>query len=179
MSPPSAIGSPIKQTGWVQTERAAHEEWAALILRKPIAGALLHRLCSAMGHLNAVVVSQKILAQLLGVSVRSIQRAISDLQKEKWLQVVHIGKGKEAAYVVNDRVAWAQPRDELRLSTFSAKVIVSADDQTKQTLDNNGALRRIPVVFQSERQLPAGPGAPPPSQTIFEGMEPDLPAIHR
>ena len=178
MSPPPAIGSPIKQKGWVQTERAAHEEWAALILRKPIAGALLHRLCSAMGHLNAVVVSQTILSQLLGVSVRSIQRAISDLQKEKWLQVVRIGKGKEAAYVVNDYVAWAQPRDELRLSTFSAKVIVSADDQSKQTLDN-AALRRIPVVFQNERQLPAGAGAPPPSQTIFEGMEPDLPAIHR
>lgn len=180
MSPPHAISAPAKPRAgqWVQTERAAHEEWADLILRKPVAGALLHRLCSQMGNLNAVVVSQTILSQLIGVSVRTIQRAVSDLEKEKWLQVVRIGKGKEAAYVVNDRVAWAQPRQELRLSTFSAKIIVSADDQPAQSLDET-ILRRIPIVFQSERQLPTGPGASPPSQAIFEGMEPDLPFIHR
>ncbi|MEZ7525968.1 helix-turn-helix domain-containing protein, partial [Burkholderia vietnamiensis] len=117
-SAPPAIGVPArhKPGQWVQTERKAHEEWAMLALRKPVAGALLHKLVAQMGYQNAVVVSQKVLAQMLGVHERTVRRAVADLVAERWIQVVRLGKGKEAAYIVNDRVAWGQPRDQLRLS---------------------------------------------------------------
>ncbi|MEZ7525972.1 hypothetical protein, partial [Burkholderia vietnamiensis] len=84
--------------------------------------------------------------------------------------------GKEAAYIVNDRVAWGQPRDQLRLSAFSATIIADADDQDAVTLDG-ADLRRIPTLYPGEMQLPTGPGAEPPSQPHLDGMEPDLPAI--
>jgi DNA-binding transcriptional MocR family regulator len=130
-----------------------------------------------MGHQNAVVVPQKVLAQMLGVSDRTIRRAVADLVAEHWIQAVRIGKGKESAYVVNDRVAWGQPRNELRLSVFSATVIASADDQDEAAL--NATLRRIPTLYPGEKQLPAGPGAEPPSQPALTGLEPDLPALQR
>jgi hypothetical protein len=41
-------------------------------------------------------------------------------------------------------------------------------------LDQQPPLRRLPKL--GERQLPAGPGLPPPSQPFFDGLEPDLPA---
>lgn len=180
ISVPPAIGVPVKnkQGQWVQTERKAHEAWARLCMTKPVAGALLHKLVATMGHQNAVVVPQKVLAALLGVSDRTIQRAVRELVSDKWIQVVRLGKGKEAAYVVNDCVAWGQPRDQLRLSAFSATIVASADDQDTATLEPQD-LRRIPTLYPGERQLPVGSGEDPPSQPSIDGLEPELPAIQQ
>lgn len=180
MSPPYVMKKDIAETRpqrghWVQTERAAHEAWAGLIGRKPKAAALLHHLVARMGRQNAVVVSQKVLAALVGCSVDTIQRSLQVLEAERWIQIVRIGKGKEAAYVINDRVAWGQPRDQLRLSSFSATVIADAADQEPIALGAE-PLQRIPALFAGEQQLPHGAGLPPPSQPALGGMEPDLPA---
>lgn len=171
-----AIGksSTHKPGQWVQTERKAHEAWAKLISRKPRAAELLHHLVAQMGEQNAVVISQRVLAQLMGRSVPTIERAVRDLVAERWIQIVRIGKGKEAAYVVNDRVAWGQPRDQMRLSVFSATVVADLEDQDTVSLDHVD-LRRIPTLFPGERQLPSGDGEPPPSQPSLDGLEPDLP----
>jgi hypothetical protein len=174
-----SIGAPVqnKPGQWVQTERKAHEAWASLIARKPRAAMLLHHLVAQMGHQNAVVISQKTLSKLMGTSLRTTQYAIADLTAEKWIQIVRMnGPGTVAAYVVNDRVAWGQPRDQLRLSVFSATVVADAEDQDAQTMEHS-ELRRIPSLFPGERQLPAGPGEDPPAQPSIPGMEPDLPAL--
>jgi len=164
---------------WVQTERKAHEAWARMCISKPRAAALAHYLIARMGHQNAVVVSQKTLAKLIGCSLRTVQYAIADLIAEQWIQVVKLnGPGTVAAYVVNDRVAWGQSRDQLRLSVFSANVIADADDQDQTTLDNI-ELRRIPMLFPGEQQSPAGPGEDPPSQPLLPGFEPDLPSLEQ
>ncbi len=159
---------------WVQTERKAHEAWAKLISRKPRAAELLHHLVAQMGEQNAVVIPQKVLAQLMGRSLPTVERAVRDLVSERWIQVIRLGKGKEAAYVVNDRVAWGQPRDQLRLSVFSATVVADLADQDTASLDHVD-LRRIPTLFPGERQLPSGDGEPPTSQPSLDGLEPDLP----
>lgn len=178
ISAPPEIGTPAKHKAgqWVQTERKAHEAWARLIGKKPRAAELLHHLVAQMGHQNAVVVSQKVLAELLGVTDRTIRTAIADLVAERWIQVVRLGKGKEAAYVVNDRVAWGQSRDQLRLSTFSATVVADLDDQ-EEALLGHADLRRIPTLYPGEYQLPTGPGEEPPTQPTFPSMEPDLPTL--
>lgn len=179
LSAPPEIGAPAKHKPgqWVQTERKAHEAWAKFCLRKPTASALLHHLVAQMGHQNAVVIPQKVLAQLLGVTDRTIRTAIADLVAERWIQIVRLGKGKEAAYVVNDRVAWGQSRGDLCLSVFSATVVASIEDQDTATLDH-ADLRRIPTLYPGERQLPTGPGEDPPSQPSMPGLEPDLPALN-
>lgn len=173
------LGTPSKNKPghWVQTERKAHEAWANLIGRKPRAAMLLHHLVAQMGHQNAVVVPQKVLAQLMKCSQETVKRAVSDLVAERWVQVVKLnGPGTVNAYVVNDRVAWGQARDQMRLSTFSATVVANHEDQDPTTLDT-ADLRRIPVLYPGEQQLPAGPGEPPPSQPILDGLEPDLPFL--
>lgn len=175
-----AIGAPVKNKPghFVMTERKAHEAWAGLIGRKPRAAELLHILCAHMSHQNAVVVSQKTLAQLTGRSVETVKRAVRDLVAERWISVVKLnGPGTVNAYVVNDRVAWGQPRDQLRLSVFSAAVVADQVDQDEALL-GHGDLRRIPTLFPGERQLPSGPGEEPPSQPAFPGLEPDLPALN-
>jgi hypothetical protein len=171
---PNAIGRELQKTGWVQTDKKAHEAWARFTLQKPTASALLHYMCAFMVDQNALVVSQSVLAKRLGVSQRTIATAISDLAGSQWIQVVRIGKGKECAYVVNDRVAWDKSRDKLSLSLFSSRVVADADDQAEL---EGPPLKRIPVLFPGERQLPTGPGEEPPSQPSFDGLEPDLPSL--
>jgi hypothetical protein len=130
-----------------------------------------------MGHQNAVVVSQKTLAKLLDCNPRTIQRALDDLVKERWVQVVQIGaSGTVNAYVVNARVAWGERRDQLHLAVFDARIITDVEDQPASTLDRK-SLRRIPVLFPGEQQLPTGDGEPPPSEPPLPGFEANLPAI--
>lgn len=172
------IGRPAKQQSntWVQTERATHEAWAMLIQQKPRAAMLMHHLVARMGDKNALVVSQKTLARLMGVTDRTVRSAVTDLVERKWIQVVRLnGPGTVAAYVVNDRVAWGQRRGELwKLSTFSAQVIADADDQVQDALSHDD-LRQIPTLFTGDLQLPDGAGMEPPSQPSIDGFETPLP----
>jgi len=163
---------------WVQTERAAHEAWAALIAKAPKAAQVMHILTSRVGENNAVIISQKNLMALTGASRRTVQRALSVLEDDRWIEIRQVGQnGTVNAYVINDRVAWSGKRDGIRYSLFSATVVLSDDEQPDQAeLGEQDPLRKLPSLFGDERQLPSGEGLPPPSQPDFEGMEQDLPA---
>lgn len=171
-----AVGS---GTGhWVQVERKALELWGDLTARKPRAGQLLLMLVARMGDRNAVAVSQKTLAKMMRCSVDTVQRAVRDLTEENYVQVVRLnGPGTVAAYVVNDRVAWGQPRDELRLSAFSATLVADAADQLEAVLNDSRPLKKLPRLFPGEQQLPTGDGLPPPSEPSLPGLELELPAL--
>lgn len=173
------IGKPgpiATRNTWVQTERKAHEAWAELIGKKPRAAQLMHHLVACMGQQNAVVISQKLLSQMMGVTDRTVRSAVSDLVANKWISVVKLhGPGTVSAYVVNDKVAWGESRNNLHLSVFSANVIADRSDQDLQLLGSD--LRRIPTLFLGEGQLPTGPGLEPPAQPSLDGLEPDLPSI--
>ena len=130
MSPPTDMRREPRGT-FVQTDRASHEAWARLSVQRPAASAVLHLLAASVGNGNAVVVSQKTIAKIIGVTDRTVRSAIADLEAGKWLQVVKIGAGRESAYILNDRVVWADKRDNLRMSRFSAEVIADAEDQSR------------------------------------------------
>jgi DNA-binding transcriptional MocR family regulator len=162
---------------WVQTERAAHERWAKLIGSHPKAAALMHVIVGNMGRHNALVTSVPNLRRMMGCSRNTVLRAINVLKEQNWIEVRQLGGvGTTNAYIVNDRVAWSGNRDGIRYSLFSAAVLLSDDEQPdKETIGSLPPLERVPAMSPSERQLPIGPGEPPPSQPMLDGMEPDLP----
>ena len=164
---------------FIQTERATHEAWANLILASPKSAQLMHLLCAQLDDTtNAVVISQKTLAKLMKVTDRTIRNALAPLVSGHWIQVVRLGStGSINAYIVNSRVAWTKGRDELHLSTFHARVIADADDQLPGMIQEIGKLRTLPLLYPGESQNPVGEGEPPPSQPIFKGLEPALPAL--
>lgn len=166
---------------WVQTERAAHEAWA-MFLGLPgslNASRVLHLLIARMADHNAVVMSQKTMAGLLGVDARTIRRAVAMLKEHRWIETRQIGdRGTVNAYIINDKVAWSGPRDGIRYSLFTANVVISDVEQPDaDQIDTSEPLRKLPSLFPDEKQLPSGPGLPPESQPSFPGMEPDLPAV--
>jgi hypothetical protein len=167
-----------KRQTWVQTERSAHEAWGHLIAQSPRAAQLMHHIVSHMDQSSAVVASYATLAGICGYSVATVRRAVDDLKAGHWVQVVQIGgKGGANAFIVNSRVAWAAPRDQLPMASFSARVLATAAEQDDLTLEGP-ELKRIPHLMNpGERQLPSGPGLEPPSQPSLGGLEPDLPSI--
>jgi hypothetical protein len=163
---------------WVQTERAAHEAWAALIAKAPKAAQLMHILTARVGDQNAVVISHKVLAKLMGVrSSTTVKAALAVLENDRWIEIRQIGQnGTVNAYIINDRVAWTGKRDGIRYSLFTAAVVVSDEEQPdRNQLGQQEPLRRLPSLYRGERQLPSGEGLPPPSEPTLPGMEPDLP----
>ena len=162
---------------WLQTERAAHERWALLAITEPRASSLLHVILAKMGRHNALVASQKTLAQLAGCSDRTVRRSLEVLREGNWIEVRQIGPtGTANAYIVNDRVAWSGDRDGIRYSLFSAAIIVSdAEQPDREELGAQPPLQHIPSLTLGERQMPTGPGLPPPSSPSLPGMELDLP----
>lgn len=167
-----------KGGNWVQTERAAHEAWGALIGKAPKAAQLMHVLVARVGPHNAVVVSQNTLMKLTRASRRTVQRALAVLVEDRWIEVRQVGQnGTVNAYIVNDRVAWTGKREGIRYSLFSAAVVLSDEEQPDcEQLGNQEPLRKVPSLFHGERQLPSGDGLPPPSEPTLPGLEPDLPA---
>lgn len=158
-----------KQT-WVQTERATHVAWGRLALTNPSAAAVMHQLVAVMDKQNAVAVSHKTLAALVGVSVTTVKRALGFLEESRWLQTVRIGPtGSVNAYVINERVAWADYRDNKRFAVFSARIVADVDDQTRLCLDPSD-LRRVPVIHPPEEALPVGDW-PPGAQAQLPGFE--------
>lgn len=166
---------------WVQTERAAHEEWLSLIDRSPLAAKLMHLLVARMSEYNAVIISQATLAELVGATRQGVQKALSLLVRDRWIEIRQIGQtGSVNAYITNARVAWSGPRDGIRYALFHAAVVASSREQPDAAeLDTLPPLRRVPELFPGERQLPAGDGLPPPSEPALPGLEVDLPAMRR
>lgn len=160
---------------WIQTELKTHEAWGRLTIKNGSAAAVMHTLCAMVGEKNAVVVSQAVIAKALGITDRTVRSAIKALEDGQWIQVVRIGKGRECAYVLNDRVAWSDKRSNLHLSLFSATVVADAEDQEPQSIEGP-PLHRIPTMQAGEKQLPTGEGEDPPSQPSLTGFEHDLPA---
>jgi len=164
---------------WVQTERAAHEAWSALIGRKPKAAQLMHLLVANMGKDAAVVTSQATLASLMGVSVNTIKRALMVLSDEHWIDIVRVGseRGGVNAYVVNRRVAWADKRENQRYAAFDARILVAEAEQDSPIADERPPLRQLPALSPGDMQLPHGEGLPPPSQKPL--VDADLPSLTR
>jgi hypothetical protein len=141
-------------------------------MKSPRAAALMHRLVALMGHQNAVAISQKTLAKLMGCSTDTIQRSVRQLREERWIDVVRLnGPGTVAAYVVNSAVAWGEKREDIpRLSIFHAVVVADAEDQPEGAIDRTD-LRRVPMIIPPEQALPVGDGEPG-AQIALPGMEP-------
>lgn len=112
---------------------------------------------------DAVVISQVVLAKIIGRSERSVRTAPSIPRADNWIEIRQLGNAATVnAYIVNDRVAWTGKRDGIRYRLFSAAVVVSEEEQPdRDTLGHQDALRRIPDLLPGEAQLPSGEGLPP------------------
>lgn len=119
------------------------------------------------GSGGVVVISRAAIAELLDVSLPTVQRALKTLVGGHWVQRIKIGGAY--ALAVNKAVAWVGPRGQLGHAVFSATVVASRAEQDAAGL-NPGELRQLPMALPGEEVLPIGE-AEPPAQELITGTE--------
>lgn len=121
------------------------------------------------GSGGVVVITRRGMAELLDVSIPTVQRALRTLIDGHWVHRIKLGGAY--ALAVNKQVAWVGPRGAMNHAVFGATVVASRSEQDAIGLDP-GELRQIPMARPGEEPLPVGQEPQPPSQPGLEGVSP-------
>lgn len=132
-----------------------------LTFEAPTAAGVLMVLLERMNRRNALVASQSTLCKITGKGRTAIQKALTDLRKRNFIEIVRAGN--LSIIVVNARVAWTTDTVlREKLAVFDAQVIVSASEQEHpESLGNETALMQLPPVL-----------VPPEVATMVDDEEP-------
>ena len=118
---------------------------------------------------GVVVADRETMAELIDVSVPTIQRALKVLVDGNWVRRVKIGGAH--ALAINEEFAWVGKQDHKQQAVFRATVIASRAQQSETDL-RPGMPKKFPVAHPGESPLPIGKDPEPPSQGLIEGTEP-------
>lgn len=136
-----------ERTLFVQLYRSALRAMRQLAFDAPKAHGVLYVLLERMNQRNALVASQGTLSKITGQSRSTIQRALAELKKRNYIEIVRAGN--VSVIVVNKRVAWTTDTAlRERLAVFDAQVIVSEGEQYQSDrLDNEPPLVQLPPML--------------------------------
>ena len=146
--------------GWLQFEKRGLKELQTLATRSPAAMGTLMYMLNNMSRSNALVVSQKAIANELGLSLKSIGNSIKLLTDHHFIQSIKVGN--TSVYVVNSKVAWQGERGA-RYAAFGADVMAIEAEQTMD-IDDQTPLKSVPKLHQGERLMVGNEPMEPPDQ---------------
>ncbi|RZI54034.1 MAG: plasmid replication initiation protein [Pseudomonas sp.] len=146
--------------GWLQFEKKAIGELQRLAMASPPAMGALMYLVNHMSRSNALVVSQKAIAEGIGTTRETVNKAIRYLAEHNFVQILKAGGA--TVYVVNSRVAWQGERGA-RYAAFGADVIAIESEQDRD-IDETTPLKSVPVLHDGERVYIDNEQVPPPDQ---------------
>lgn len=121
------------------------------------------------GSDGVVIVSNKGLQEILGVSESTVARALRTLIKGNWIQRMRVGGAH--AIAVNKSVAWVGTRGKMDRAVFSATVIAVRSEQDDHAL-SAPLLKQVPMTQEGEHVLAIGNEPEPPAQGMLDGVEP-------
>lgn len=151
--------------GWLQFEKKAIGELQKLAMTSPASMGALMYLVNHMSRSNALVVSQKAIADGIGATRETVNKAIRYLVAHNFVQVIKAGGA--TVYVVNSRVAWQGERGA-RFAAFGADVIAIEGEQGTADLDDSTPLKSVPRLIEGERLLVGNEPVDPPDQGELE-----------
>lgn len=150
--------------GWLQIEKAVGQALTRLAIKHPAARGTLDFLMVNMGRNNALAISQAAIAKKVGITLKSVSRAISLLHDHNFIEVIKVGN--LCIYRVNSRVAWQGNRGE-RYACFSADIIAFETEQSPKQISTE-PLVSLPMPMPGERLLVGNETIDPPDQQEME-----------
>jgi biotin operon repressor len=146
--------------GWLQFEKKAIGELQKLAMSSPAAMGTLMYMVNHMSRSNALVVSQKAIAEGIGTSRETVNKAMKYLANHNFVQILKAGGA--TVYVVNSKVAWQGERGA-RYAAFGADVIAIESEQDR-SIDDATPLKQVPILHDGERLHVGNEPVPPPDQ---------------
>jgi hypothetical protein len=124
--------------------------WEALaaLIDNRAAAKLYMFLATSCGHDNAVVCTYELLAEELGLSERTIRRAVRHLEDGSHVVVAKIGTAN--AYILNPEEVWKTYEEHKRFCGFSARALASKTE-------NGNLKRRLTHIIEPDSE-PVGEG---------------------
>ncbi len=106
-----------------------------------------------MDKRNALVVSQVALAEVFGITERSIRYAIAFLKQKKALAVLK--SGNTNIYAVNAQIAWKADANGKKYALFDAAVYIADSEQDKPLFDTQlvGHAKSRPAKKQRNKAI--------------------------
>lgn len=152
---------------FVQWEKSSMTAWRKLNMQSPTATNLLTLMIESMNDVNALMMSQQTMAEVLGCSRQTISSAIKILKDGNWIDTVRVGSS--TIYVVDRSVFWTQARNKRHYADFYARVIASENEQKESLakLKKGKDLKRVPRTSEVDR-LTILDDEDPPSQEEME-----------
>jgi len=120
-----AKNSPFNR--WTQFNNERTKELISLAIKHPKAHAVLYFLVDQMDEYNAVMVSYKVIQEVLGVGRTTASQAIKVLKDNGFIAVLKSGTSN--VYAINDTVYWKSWGNNKQYSKFPANVVLSLSEQ--------------------------------------------------
>lgn len=153
------------QGGFYMMSRAAEKNLRALQKENASASLVFSFLREHMAiGTNAVTVSNEAIAAFLGLSTRTIIRAVKHLKDNRYVQVIKVGSTN--SYIVNEQIAFSG-RAGQRSAVFSAMVIAHEIEQ-EEGFDQIKKLKATPIILNNERAIVGSDELPPPDQADLD-----------
>lgn len=113
-------------SNWYQFNRAHTKEMIWLSTTHPMANGVLLFMLDQMDEYNALMCSYQVLSEAIGVTIRTVGRAIQVLKTHGFIAVLKSGTSN--VYVINDKLAWSSWGTNYQYSKFPANVLLSATE---------------------------------------------------
>ena len=115
---------------WVQLNLINVEAIETLTKENPNAMRILLFIMKEMDGYNALVCSQQVIQDALGLSRSTVARAIRLLKNLNYIKICKAGSTN--VYHLNSEIAWKSWSTNKQYAEFSARVLVSETEQDKQ-----------------------------------------------
>lgn len=144
---------------FLQVNEANYESEDLLMSKSMTAYRVLRFLAHNMDNYNALICSYQVMTERLGYSRVALSRAVSLLQKYKYIKV---GKaGTTNVYFINKELYWKSYGTNFSQAEFGAKIIMTSTDQDKENEEIQKEIlkSRTPMMIikeGNENELHAG-----------------------
>lgn len=127
-------------------------------VENPTALRILLFLIRHMDGYNAIGVTQKLLARLLGLSRQTVSTNIMYLREHGWIEIYKLGKAN--IYIVNPEVVWTSYASQKAYCKFQGTFLLDRDDQWDILTKNRTQVKHLDplmlakVVEQFPEEIP-------------------------
>lgn len=112
---------------WTQFNNDHTKELMWLAINYPKAHAILYFLVDQMDEYNAVMVSYKVIQEVMGIGRTTASQSIKILKNNGYIAVLKSGTSN--VYAINDNVYWKSWGNNRRYSKFPATVVLALSEQ--------------------------------------------------
>ncbi len=137
------ISDEQKNKNFVQLYRNHIDDIARLAGENYSAYKLFMLLIKHMDGTNALAASNTALSEILGMSTRTIQRAVKYLKDGGWISVLKSGTSN--VYAVNHDIVWTSYGNQKSYSKFKANVLLSSSENAEY-LNNPNATTHYKTI---------------------------------